>query len=320
MSSNQNVSLARFDTRLHPCPICAGNSFSALARNDRNLLGVETVGCNSCGLIQTNPRPSAEGLTTFYRDHYRLYYQGATAPDARYIADLNKDIRLANTAAFFSNALQLPKDAVILDYGCGEGSLFAALRKASFSGAFYGVELNASFGEFASRYGNATVSNSIRSREPVDLAIVNHVLEHLSDPIATLKELGRLLKRGGLLYIDVPDAEEYDSIQDLHIAHIYHFTERTLGRLVEQAGFVVTTVEKHVPPHHPRSVRLVARLPTDDEARVVVRTDASSEQAAWQAVRRAGKWAGTVRLRLRRLKMAREIYRFAKRLSSGRSA
>lgn len=314
------ISLTQFDTRIRPCPVCQGTEFLPLARHDRNLLGVTTVGCQRCGLIQTNPRPSAAGLEAFYRDHYRMYYQGATAPDAQYIASLNKDARLASSAAFFANDLRLPLDAAVLDFGCGEGSLFAALRKAGFSGSFYGVELNASFGEFASRYGNATVSNSIRSREPVDLVIVNHVLEHLADPLGTLNELGNLLNPGGKLYVDVPDAEEYSGIQDLHIAHIYHFTERTLRRLVEQAGFCVTLVEKHAPPHHPRSIRLVAgRVPLEVGPPPHIETPIACEQTAWEAVRRSGRLRNTLRLRLRRIGVARQAHLFVKRLSGNRA-
>jgi len=317
MPKPQSIDLKLLDASQQSCPLCEGISFEPLARNDRNLIGITTVGCKRCGLVQTNPRPSAEGLNVFYRDHYRLFYQGATNPDAAYIANLNKDVRLARTAAFFSEGVGLVSGAVILDYGCGEGSLFAALRKAGFTGAFYGVELNASFGEFASRYGNAIVSNTIRAPEPVDLVVVNHVLEHLADPIGTLKQLGDLLKPGtGRLYIDVPDAEEYSTINDLHLAHIYHFSERTLRSLVEKAGFTVLRVEKHAPPFHPRSVRLVASAGFTS---IPCETSPSSEQAAWNAIRRSGRMLNTLRVRLRHNSFARQAYRLAKRLTTGQA-
>lgn len=311
MSIAPNVSLAQLDIGTRPCPLCGGTEFTPLSHQDRNLLGITTVGCNRCGLVQTNPRPSAAGLDRFYRDHYRLFYQGATAPDQAYIASLNKDVRLAYTAQFFSETIGLAPNAVVLDFGCGEGSLFAALRKAGFTGAFYGVELNASFGEYASRYGDAIVSNTIRSREPVDLAVVNHVLEHLDDPIGTLREISRLIKPDGHLYIDVPDVEEYDKIHDLHIAHIYHFSERNLRSLVERAGFTVDRVEKHRPPHHPRSIRLVAS-PAGAAAPTGL-PEARGEQRAWESVRSAGRYRNTIRLRLRRIEWLRKAYLALKR-------
>jgi len=300
------IRLNDFDVDIRPCPICGSTDFTHLAHHDRNLLGITTVGCNGCGLVQTNPRPSSVGLDRFYRDHYRLFYQGATAPDQGYIASLNKEVRLAYTARFVADVIGVAPGGVVLDFGCGEGSLFAALRKAGFTGPFYGVELNASFGEYASRYGDATVSNSIRSREPVDLAVVNHVLEHLDDPISSLREIGRLIKPGGHIYIDVPDAEEYDKIYDLHIAHIYHFTERTLRCLVERAGFFVERIEKHQPPHHPRSIRLLAKpMVTARPERLL---EAGNEKRAWTAVQSAGRYRNTVRLRLSRIGWLRKLY------------
>jgi SAM-dependent methyltransferase len=308
MPSTPAVTLSQFDLGIRPCPLCLGKDFTRLAYHDRNLLGVITAGCKRCGLVQTNPRPSADGLNRFYRDHYRMFYQGASAPDREYIENLNKDQRLAYTARFFAEDLNLAPNATVLDFGCGEGSLFAALRKAGFTGAFYGVELNAAFGEFASRYGNATVSNTISAREPVDLIIVNHVLEHLADPIGTLRDLRSLLKPGGRIYIDVPDVECYSSIQDLHIAHIYHFSVRTLPLLVSRAGFLVESTQRHRPPHHPASVRLVA-CSASESNNVLALGPASDESQAWAATRHSGSFAGTVRLRLRQIPILRRLYR-----------
>ena len=301
-----HVDLEKLEFANRNCPLCDAIEFKLLARNDRNLLGISTVGCRHCGLVQTNPRPSAVGLDRFYRDHYRLFYQGATTPDLAYISSLNKDVRLAYTARFFSQCVKLKPDSVVLDFGCGEGSLFAALRKAGFIGSFYGVELNSSFGEYASRFGNATVSNKISSREPVDLVIVNHVLEHLSDPVGVLMQLGNLLKKDGRLYVDVPDVDEYDGIKDLHIAHIYHFSERTLSKLVSRAGFELELVERHRPPYHPPSIRLVARF--TGNGMEVPALSSLNERPSWAAVRYSGRYLNTIPLRLRRNPYLRFIY------------
>jgi SAM-dependent methyltransferase len=273
---------------------------------------VGTVGCRKCGFVQSNPRPDARGLEVFYRDHYRHFYQGVDTPDAAYISTLNKDARLSYTSDFFRKSLGLKDEAVILDFGCGEGSLFAALRKAGFTAAFYGVELNANFGAYASQFGDATVSNAINASEPIDLAIVNHVLEHLADPIGTLRQLGTLLSPSGRIYIDVPDVEEYQGIEDLHIAHIYHFSERTLAQLVSRAGFLIEKTEKHAPPHHPRSIRLVARF--DPDAQPIPLGTAAQETFGWDAVRRSGSFVKTVRLRLRKLTVLRKAYQASRQL------
>jgi len=296
---------------IQPCPLCGSSSFTPLARHDRYLMGITTVGCNQCGLVQTNPRPNLRALNDFYRFEYRRFYQGMRKPNQAYIAALHKDVRLQYTADYFVSELDVPPHAVVLDFGCGEGSLFAAMRKAGLAGEFYGIELNAEFGQFASELGNATVFNQIKSPQPVDLLIINHVLEHLLDPVGTLKEVAELLSPSGRIYIDVPDVEEYASINDLHLAHLLHFSARTLRQVASAAELVVQKVEKHKPPHHPASVRLVAAR---DGAARPPEMDVAQERRAWAAVESAGRFRNTLRLRLGRIGPLRAIYRSAKRV------
>lgn len=311
----KDVTGFKLELEIQACPLCGGDSFTRLANNDRYLMGLTTVGCNRCGLVQTNPRPSPRALDDFYRLHYRRFYQNAKKPDQEYVAALHKDVRLQYTAEYFQSTLKLPANAVVLDFGCGEGSLFAAMRKAGFTGEFYGVELNAEFGEYASEVGNATVFNEIKSPKPVDLIIINHVLEHLLDPIQTLQRLAGLLSPHGRIYMDVPDAAEYGAINDLHIAHLLHFSARTLSLVATAAGLAVESLEKHAPPHHPRSVRLVGTLNGPRRPAVF---DAGEERGAWVAVSSAGRFGNTLRLRLAQIDSLRSAYRSARRILSSK--
>lgn len=293
------------------CPLCGGTAFTRLAHHDRYLMGLSTVGCTTCGLVQTNPRPNAQALNDFYRLDYRRFYQGTRQPDQEYISAHRKDVRLRYTTDFFATQLALPPEAVVLDFGCGEGSLFAAMRAAGYTGDFFGVELNAEFGEYASQLGNATVFNDVKSPRPVDLVVINHVLEHLLDPVGMLRRLAGVLSPQGRIYIDVPDAEAYEGINDLHIAHLLHFTERTLRQVALAAGLSVERVEKHAPPHHPASVRLVARA---GGAAALGPFAPELEKKAWAAVAHAGRFSNTLRLRLGRIGPLRGAYRAARRL------
>ena len=222
-----------------------------LAKHDRHLLGLRTVGCLQCGLVQTNPRPTQQSLGMFYEKNYRAFYQQTVTPDDAYVATHRKDVRLDYTVRFLMGALQLHESSALLDYGCGEGSLFVALRHHGFKGRLVGVEPNAEFGKFAAERGAAEVHMALPEMGRVNAIVVNHVLEHIHDPVGLLQSLSKLIAPGGRLYIDVPDAEEYTSASDLHIAHIFHFTERTLQRLVLNAGYDVEVCEKHRPPYHP---------------------------------------------------------------------
>jgi len=293
--------------------LCGGNDFEPLARQDRHLLGLVTVGCRSCGLLQTNPRPDAAGLTAFYTHHYRQLYQGVQDPSERYIAEFRKDERLHYTVTHLMQALALSDRSVLLDYGCGEGSLFAALRQAGFGGRLLGVEPNANFARFAAEIGRAEVAPTVDGFENVGAIVINHALEHLADPVGVLRDLARRLAPDGCLYIDVPDTDRYTHVGDLHLAHILHFTSRTLPALVTAAGFKVVSCEPHDPPHHPLSLRL--RAQADVQASAAPRDcSAATEARTWQHLRAldARRWRWTLSQRLAPLHAAyRRLLRFA---------
>jgi SAM-dependent methyltransferase len=76
----------------------------------------------------------------------------------------------------------------------------------------------------------------------VDVAICHHVLEHVAEPAAVLREMLRLLRPGGTLLAAVPFEKEhryraYDPDEPNH--HLYSWNTQTLGNLVVDAGFVL---------------------------------------------------------------------------------
>ncbi len=299
------------------CAMCGADRFETLTTQDRHGLGLATVGCASCGLVQTNPRPDAAGLASFYSRHYRQYYQGVADPSAQYIAEHRKDDRLRYTADHLAKVFDLAAGRFVLDYGCGEGSLFVALRQSGFRGRLAGVETNASFATYAAKYGQAEVHPKLDAFGNIDLVLMNHVLEHLLDPIGTLKEVRSKLNADGWLYIDVPDAARYESVSDLHLAHVLHFTRRTLTRLVQTAGFDVVACETHDPPHHPRSIRLRARPRHGATGTDITPTSPATEADAWAILRRAEtrKWRWAIRRRLAGVRALRATYRLIRRWS-----
>jgi SAM-dependent methyltransferase len=295
---------------VQPCAFCGGNRFETTAMQDRHLLRLVTAGCTSCGLLQTNPRPDAAGLGEFYSRHYRKLYEGVIDPSAEYVARLRKDERLRYTVAHLTSVIDLHERSVLLDYGCGEGSLFVALRAAGFRGRLVGVEPNPNFALYAGQAGDADVRASVDGVDQVDVAVLNHVLEHLADPLGVLRDIRRRMTPRGWLYVDVPDADRYEHVRDLHLAHILHFTARTLARMVGAAGFEVVTCEPHDPPNHPRSLRLLAhpgRVPT----LAALPLDPRAERATWEHLRviDARSWRWALRRRLAAIGPLRAVHR-----------
>lgn len=290
------------------CPLCGNSHFTHLLSNDRYFMGILTVGCNVCGLVQTNPRPSEDGINLFYQRDYRRFYQGVSDPDEKYIYEMNKKERLRDVSKYLKNTAPINLNIDILDIGCSEGAFFIELREAGFTGVFYGIEPNPKFREYASRLSYVkTLSELSHMRDKVDLVVLNHVFEHFLNPDKYLKLIRDVMNESAILYIDVPDADEYSSIDDIHLAHVFHFTVRTLSLLVEKSGFSVISCEKYSPVSHPKSIRLLAKkvelIYTKDNIYSI-----DKEKKAWHKIKSISIFKKRIRKFIRKIPFAREIY------------
>lgn len=118
----------------------------------------------------------------------------------------------------FSLDLKLDQEGIVLDAGCGSGSLTIAAHQSGYN--IVGVELAPPCIELAKELASAAgITEQVISKLLVchDVAklpfpsdyfslITSHqVIEHVSDPAMALKEFYRCLKPGGLLWLDAPD-------------------------------------------------------------------------------------------------------------------
>ena len=85
------------------------------------------------------------------------------------------------------------------------------------------------------------------------LFILSHVLEHVFNPLETLKEIRLLMNTGDYLFIAVPGINgvaKGDYKNDLrryfHIAHVSDFTRSTLANVANYAGFKVTNIDQEI--------------------------------------------------------------------------
>lgn len=264
------------------CPVCESAQFAVLTRTDRYRMGVVTCQCQGCGLVMTNPMPSEAALGKFYRDDYRIYYRKVDKPSEVHARQYGLTERAQYTAGFLKGAGLLAGNPRTLDVGCAEGSLLRAIGALEPGTTRVGIEPNPHFREFARTWAGAKVYTSLDDVQRAgdlkfSLILVNHVLEHIRDPGGFLTYLTQLLLPNGAIYVDVPDATRYVSIDDLHLAHLYHFSPTSFSNLARKSGLTAQRIDQHEPPHHPISIRSVlipgtaAIAPDPDPDRDVVR-------------------------------------------------
>ena len=238
------------------CNLCGARNEVVVGTRDRDGHPLRTVLCRTCGLIWTNPRPSAADMNAYYETTYRADYKGQAAPPLRKIvrgflgaADRRTMLRplLAPDRRVRSHGSQrlagpAPQEAVrMLDVGCGAGELVYLMRRDGVDAS--GLEPGIEFAEFARTVlrvpiQTAAVDAATVSDASLDLVTMFHALEHVSDPRSVLHTARGWLKRGGRLVVEVPNiaALVQAPSHQYHYAHLHHFTGSTLGALGEAAG------------------------------------------------------------------------------------
>jgi glycosyltransferase involved in cell wall biosynthesis/SAM-dependent methyltransferase len=141
--------------------------------------------------------------------------------------------------------------SVVLELGCGHGGFVALLRWAGFDGV--GLELSPWIADFARRTFGVPVLVGPIERQTIgtgslDVVALFDVLEHLDDPVATMRRCLDLLRPDGILLVQtprVPDGKSYEELRETgdrfldHLRvreHLYMFTERGLRALFATLG------------------------------------------------------------------------------------
>ena len=81
-----------------------------------------------------------------------------------------------------------------------------------------------------------------------NIITLNKVLEHVADPIAMLRKVKKNLFNDGIIYIEVPDAEEAAKLgkyrEEFFIDHIHVFSKLSLMYMCRKVGLQVIKIER----------------------------------------------------------------------------
>jgi SAM-dependent methyltransferase len=137
------------------------------------------------------------------------------------------------------DSLELAADPRILDAGCGSGRNMVDLARR---GSVTGVELSETSARLARERGVGEVVLGSVLEMPFtdasfDLAVCLDVIEHLEDDAAALRELRRVVSPGGRLLVTVPAYQWLWSGHDEINHHHRRYTDSSLSRAAEQAGW-----------------------------------------------------------------------------------
>jgi len=136
----------------------------------------------------------------------------------------------------------------LLDLGFGRGHIMRLARAYGFE--VYGMDSSRRLvgqlePEFGKRLNHGTLGADPIPWDSFDAIVMSHVVEHLVEPVKILRDVLAKLSPGGLLYVAVPNIESlqfrifgkyWDAINPM--VHMQYFNEKSLTRLLREAGFV----------------------------------------------------------------------------------
>jgi len=234
------------------CNLCGADDTAPVTQVD----GLHIVRCKHCGLRYVNPRYREDVLQEIYTEAY--YDHDGIVNGLEFFGYDNYIADEENIKITFAKRLKTIERYVstgrLLDVGCATGFFLALARENGWQ--VLGTEVS----QFGARYGAEKLGLDVRlgtlkelhfDSGAFNVVTMWDVIEHVTDPLAELQEIQRILRDGGLLSIITPDAgslvarllgkhwEEYRRVRE----HVYFFSRRTMAAMLRQAGFDVLKFE-----------------------------------------------------------------------------
>lgn len=132
------------------------------------------------------------------------------------------------------------KGSLVLDVGCGQGPALELFRQANLNAV--GITLNDEDVRICREKGFDTVKMDQSfldfEENTFDVIWARHVIEHSIFPLFTLHEFSRVLKLGGILYLEVP-APETACHHERNPNHYSLFSKMVWKEMLARNSFMV---------------------------------------------------------------------------------
>ena len=185
------------------------------------------------------------GLREFYAPHYTVTDPVRGERLGRWRA-LGAASKAAHVAALYGAA------GAVVEIGCGDGALLAALSSRGIGSRLDGFEISPEATELARlkhipRVGRIEAYDGVRipaEDDAYDLAVLSHVVEHIPEPLPVLREAARLAPR---VIVEVPLEANRSArrpsvrAEAARIGHVHAFDRDAVRSLCARAGLAVVS-------------------------------------------------------------------------------
>lgn len=222
------------------CYLCSSTKSKPVS----HFFGINYLMCQNCNHVYTDKRVSDNVLTKFYaenEDYFKTVYTNTR------ILRLREQIFRPK----IKHVKRYSKGKKWLDIGSGDGAAVVAAKSEGFD--VLGIEISDSSRRFAKKYrkielyGKPLLEYAKSTKPKWDIISFFGVLEHLPDPVEHLGLSNRLLKKDGIIVLELPNynslstqVQNVSKLIDRHLvpyAHIMMFTLKSAKFILNKTGF-----------------------------------------------------------------------------------
>jgi len=219
------------------CPLCGSPEATERFRAGEARL----LGCPGCGLGRLEALPSAEELAA-------RYGEADVCTDREGVF---KEMELYRQR-FSARLREMSRHAArgrLLDVGCSVGYFVRLASEAGWEAEGQDIARRAAAvgrSAFDVKISVGSLRELAFPGDSFDAVTMWHVIEHLPDPVGEIAEVSRILRRGGLLAIETPDAgsraarsrkERWHYFKPEQ--HLFYYSLRPLSALLGRHGFEI---------------------------------------------------------------------------------
>lgn len=229
------------DKKNIPCNLCGTINIGA-----RPILKIDShpiIKCKKCGLVYIDHEFTKEELESFYTsENYPYLEKGIHIMERRSFIHAKRELNMIR---------KYVRKGKLLDVGCAAGFFLKIAKDYGFEP--FGVDISDHLSKLARERYELNVTTGILEdtnfkSDFFDVITLFSVLEHVPDPLGTLKTINRVIKKEGLLLVKVPNYNRVffrlnwkkDPIWDR--VHLFYFTPKTLTKLLKKAGFKILEI------------------------------------------------------------------------------
>lgn len=222
------------------CTLCGSEAIEELSDKTRYSTLKKVYFCKQCQIVFLYPQMTEEEEADYYKDEYRKIFSCDSSTKERFENALPEAKQRRERIKHL-----LSKEDKVLEMGCASGYFLFSIK--GLVGEIHGIEPHTEDAEYAENLGiKVFFDHKHCYKEYYNIIFMYHTLEHLRDPVKTLKEIKQLLKPNGFLVIEVPNVDDMlisvyniEAFKNFYwqAPHYWYFTPQTLLMVLSEAGF-----------------------------------------------------------------------------------